>query len=89
MKCRYCDRDMPIPCMNSRDMTDFAIGGEDVCLAALEKNGWGESGERYVRLNRERVAESAGRDRAPDKRKPPEDRSPGSSKHHLTIHFDG
>lgn len=53
MKCRYCDRESVFPCVNSRDLTDFAISGEDTCMAALEKQGWGESGERYVRLSRE------------------------------------
>jgi len=52
MKCRYCDRDRDCPCINTRDMTDAAISGEDVCFAALEKCGWGESRERYVLLNR-------------------------------------
>lgn len=45
------------PCMNSRDMTDRAINGKDVCFAALERNGWGESGERYIRLNRDAARE--------------------------------
>lgn len=40
--------------MNSRDMEEFAIAGSDRCLEALERNGWGEAGERYVRLNREK-----------------------------------
>jgi hypothetical protein len=53
MICMYCSRDVnPFPCMNTRDMTDAAIAGSDVCMTALEKCGWGESGERYVRLNR-------------------------------------
>jgi DNA primase large subunit len=55
MICEYCYRDRnPFPCMNTRDMTDAAIGGSDACMAALEKCGWGESGERYVRLNRQK-----------------------------------
>lgn len=56
--CRYCGKaDWPY-CMNSRDMTDYAIEGNDTCFFALERQGWGESGERYVRLNRE-IAENA------------------------------
>lgn len=51
--CRYCGRsDWPY-CMNSRDMEAAAIEGNDRCFAALEHEGWGEAGERYVRLNRE------------------------------------
>lgn len=54
--CRYCGKaDWPY-CMNSRDMEDSAICGVDRCFAALEQQGWGEAGERYVRLNRERLA---------------------------------
>jgi hypothetical protein len=34
-------------------MTDFAISGDDECMAELERLGWGEKRERYVRLNRE------------------------------------
>jgi hypothetical protein len=56
--CRYCGKAEWPYCMNSRDMTDFAIEGNDRCFIALEKQGWGESGERYVRLNRE-AAENA------------------------------
>jgi len=55
--CRYCGKaDWPY-CMNSRDMEEMAIQGSDHCFAALEKNGWGEAGERYVRLNREKHVE--------------------------------
>lgn len=53
MKCHYCGRERMLPCQNTRDMTDFAITGEDTCLDALGKIGWGESGEQYVKLNRE------------------------------------
>src|SRR5438067_1675644 len=53
MQCIYCQRERNMPCMNSRDMTDFAISGDDTCMEALEANKWGESGEQYVRLNRE------------------------------------
>lgn len=52
MRCRYCGRERRFPCANTRDMTDSAISGGDECMAALERVGWGESGERYVRANR-------------------------------------
>lgn len=57
--CRYCGKSEWPYCMNSRDMTDFAIEGNDACFAALEKQGWGENGERYVRLNREAASAKA------------------------------
>jgi hypothetical protein len=54
--CRYCGKpDWPY-CMNSRDMEQAAIEGSDRCLTALEREGWGEAGERYVRLNREALS---------------------------------
>lgn len=62
-KCRWCDRDglWPYICMNTRDMTDRAIDGNETCFEALAKQGWGESGERYVRLNKAAVAEKRAR----------------------------
>lgn len=42
--------------MNSRDMTDFAIDGDETCFDNLAQIGWGESGESYVRLNKAAVA---------------------------------
>jgi hypothetical protein len=54
--CHYCGREEWPYCMNSRDMEDAAIGGDNQCFTALEQQGWGEAGERYVRLNRERMA---------------------------------
>jgi hypothetical protein len=41
--------------MNSRDLEEFAIDGDDVCFAQLEKIGWGEKGREYIIQNRERV----------------------------------
>lgn len=52
MKCRYCHQDSDFPCVNTRDMTDFAISGNDKCMSALEQAGWGDMGKRYVVLNR-------------------------------------
>ena len=56
--CHYCGKPgyWPVVCMNTRDMTDKAIAGDEICFEALAKSGWGESGERYVRLNRAAVA---------------------------------
>ena len=52
-QCRWCGKtDWPY-CMNTRDMEEMAIQGSDRCFAALETIGWGEAGERYVRLNRD------------------------------------
>lgn len=52
--CRYCGKvgDWPRICFNSRDMTDRAIDGDETCFEKLAEIGWGESGERYVRLNK-------------------------------------
>lgn len=57
VKCRWCEKDLEFPCMNTRDMTDAAIYGNDDCYAALGRAGWGEQGQRYVDLNRQRIAE--------------------------------
>lgn len=54
--CRYCGRTEWPYCMNSRDMEDFAIDGEQRCYEALERQGGGEKGMRYVTLNRDDVA---------------------------------
>lgn len=53
-RCRWCGKegDWPTICMNTRDMTDRAIEGDETCFESLAKMGWGESGERYVRLNK-------------------------------------
>jgi hypothetical protein len=50
--CRYCERQRAWPCMNTRDMEDFAIDGDPICYATLEAHGGGEKGMRYVTLNR-------------------------------------
>ncbi len=52
--CRWCKREgnWPRICMDSRDMTDKAIDGDETCFEELARIGWGESGERYVRLNK-------------------------------------
>lgn len=52
--CRWCGKegDWPMICMNTRDMSDRAIDGDETCFENLAKIGWGESGERYVRLNK-------------------------------------
>lgn len=52
-ECRYCGKTNWPYCMNSRDMEEMAIQGSERCFLALEKQGWGEAGERYVQLNRE------------------------------------
>lgn len=56
--CRWCGRegDWPNICMNSRDMTDSAISGDETCFKKLAEIGWGEAGESYVRLNRAATA---------------------------------
>ena len=51
--CQYCKRPRDYPCMNTRDMEDFAIDGDDQCLCELAKVGGGEKGLRYVILNRD------------------------------------
>lgn len=53
-RCRWCDRERrwPLICLNTRDMTERAIDGEDACHTALEKLGGGEAGMRHVDLNR-------------------------------------
>lgn len=51
--CIFCGKTEWPYCMNSRDMEEFAIAGNDRCFTALEHHGWGEVGERYVRLNRQ------------------------------------
>jgi hypothetical protein len=51
-RCRWCEREQDFHCMNSRDMEDFAIGGDDTCYQALINIGGGEKGLRYVALNR-------------------------------------
>lgn len=53
-KCTYCGRDRDYPCRNTRDMTDFAIEGDDACYQEITLKGGGESGMRYIDLNRER-----------------------------------
>lgn len=50
--CRWCGRADNWHCRNTRDMTDMAIDGDETCFEELAKIGWGESGERYVRLNK-------------------------------------
>ena len=52
VKCEYCQRERNYPCRNTRDMEDFAEGGDDYCLRQLAKKGGGEKGLRYVILNR-------------------------------------
>jgi hypothetical protein len=56
-QCPDCGRYGDAICFNTRDMTDRAIDGDEVCFEALAKAGWGESGERYVRMNKQRVAQ--------------------------------
>lgn len=51
-ECKWCRRDRPYPCANSRDMEDFAIDGEDECLKQLVLLGGGEKGLRHVVLNK-------------------------------------
>lgn len=51
-KCEYCGLDRPFRCHNTRDMECFAIDGDEPCLEQLELLGGGESGLRYVVLNR-------------------------------------
>ncbi len=54
--CGYCQRERPFACYNTRDMEDFAIGGDRECFYQLVKSGvihgcGGEKGLRYVVLN--------------------------------------
>jgi GNAT superfamily N-acetyltransferase len=65
--CYFCGKTgafWPEICINTRDMTQKAIEGDDRCLEALAKSGWGESGENYVRLNRARFLESKNGDKS-------------------------
>lgn len=74
-ECRYCKRERNWPCHNTRDMTDFAIDGDETCFENLAAIGWGESGERYVRLNK---AHRAAR-RSKTEHAPSDDRPAGKS----------
>lgn len=51
-ECRYCGCERRMPCMNTRDMTDRSIDDDQACYDALNDLGGGESGMRYVDLNR-------------------------------------
>ncbi len=51
VKCEYCNRERGYPCMNTRDMEDFAIDGDRECFFQLATGGGGEKGLRYVVLN--------------------------------------
>ncbi len=52
-ECKYCGRFRAYPCMNTRDMEDFAEDGDDGCFYQLAKEGGGEKGLQYVINNRE------------------------------------
>lgn len=52
VKCKYCHREGGYSCMNTRDMEDFAIDGDGLCLRELARLGGGEKGLRYIILNR-------------------------------------
>lgn len=52
MSCHWCGRDSEPFCRNTRDMTDMAIAGNDICYASIEKLGGGEQGMEYIRKNR-------------------------------------
>ncbi len=49
--CRYCSRNQDYTCMNTRDMEDFAEGGDRECFYQLAKLGGGEKGLKYVISN--------------------------------------
>ena len=51
-KCRFCGEERSFKCMNTRDMEDRAVSGENKCFGALASMGWAEQGERYILLNR-------------------------------------
>lgn len=55
MKCIYCKRDRNSPCHNTRDITDFAIDGDEVCYEQIKLKNGGEDGMRYIDLNKERI----------------------------------
>jgi hypothetical protein len=58
--CYFCKRGRLFPCHSTREMTDAAIDGDEMCFENLAAVGWGESGEQYVRLNKAaRAAERA------------------------------
>ena len=52
--CRFCGHpgNWPVVCLNTRDMTQRAIGGNDRCYDALREAGGGECGMNYVDANR-------------------------------------
>lgn len=52
MTCEYCKRPDG-HCINTRDMEQFAIEGENECFYQLAKLGGGEAGLKYVINNRE------------------------------------
>ena len=44
MECVYCGRESEHPCMNTRDMEQYAIDGNTRCFDTLDKLGGGERG---------------------------------------------
>lgn len=44
MKCKYCNRNIDVDCMNTRDMEENAIAGDRECFFQLASLGGGERG---------------------------------------------
>lgn len=56
VKCEFCGRERSFACNNTRDMEDFACGGDRECFFQLqrlwiENDTGGEKSIRYVVLN--------------------------------------
>ncbi len=53
-QCSFCGRTRFVGavCHNTRDMTDFAIEGDEDCLKQIALCDGGEAGLRYIILNR-------------------------------------
>jgi hypothetical protein len=47
-KCKWCEKDKRIPCMNTRDMEEAAEGGNRECFYQLCRAGGGERGPTSI-----------------------------------------
>ena len=47
-RCKYCNRELPVPCLNTRDMEEIAIFGDRECFWQLALLGGGERGLQAV-----------------------------------------
>ena len=53
MACKFCGRPISGECMNTRDMEDCAISGDDTCFNQLALAGGGEYGLASIIAKRE------------------------------------